>query len=661
MIIATAGHVDHGKTSLIKALTGVDADRLPEEKKRGLTIDLGFVYDAEISPGTIIGFVDVPGHERFIHNMLAGVTAIGAALLVVAADDGPMPQTREHLDILDLVGVRQGFVALTKVDRVDAGRIAEVTAEITALLAGTGLAGAPIFPVSATDGSGVAAIARHLKGLAEAEERAPPRGNFRLAVDRAFTIVGAGLVVTGLVQAGTVRVGDTVMLSPDGRVLRVRALRAQDRTVNQAVEGDRCAINLAGRVRKEDIRRGDWIVAQRAHARTRRLDAQIRVLGSEDHALKHWTSAHVHLGTVDVTGRIAVLESKEISVGDTGLVQLVLDTQVNASAGNAVIIRDQSARRTIGGGRIVDPFSPARGRARSERLAWVKALCGPDRSQALKEILRNAPGGVPLHTLEAAWNLTETEAQKLRNTVDVCCVGDGEVIGLSLAYWKALAAAILSALEGWHHDEPDAGGVNGVALMRALPLRCHRAVFEHVVAGLIERGEITRAGAVLQRRGYEVKLTDSDEKQWHRVRSIMDAAGNRPPTIWEISEALGGDQNQTGRLLARVAKVGIIARVSANRYMTIETLRGLAGVAEKGARHLPSGQFSVAAYRDWSGMGRNLSIEILEFFDRLKFTRRVGNEREILKPAAGVFVAEIERPHQSDAETARTKPWTRVS
>ena len=654
MIIATAGHVDHGKTSLIKALTGVDADRLPEEKKRGLTIDLGFVYDTEISPKTVIGFVDVPGHERFIANMLAGVTAIGAALLVVAADDGPMPQTREHLDILDLVGVKAGFVALTKVDRVDAGRIAEVTAEITALLDGTGLAGAPIFPVSATDGSGVDAIARHLKELAEAQELAPPRGNFRMAVDRAFTIAGAGLVVTGLVQAGTIRVGDAIILSPGGRDIRVRALRAQNQTVEQALEGERCAINLAGRVRKEDIRRGDWIVAQRAHVQTHRLDALIRVLGSEDHPLKHWTSAHVHLGTADVTGRIAILESKEISVGNTGLVQLVLNTQVNASAGDAVIIRDQSARRTIGGGWIVDPFSPARGRARPKRLSWVKALCVPDRSQALDEILRNAPAGAPLHTLEAAWNLTETEAQKLRNAADVCCVGDGEVFGLSLAHWNELAASILSALEVWHHDKPDAGGANGVALMRALPQRCPRAVFEHVVAGLIERGEIIRAGAVLQRRGYEIKLTDPDEKQWHRVRSIMDAAENRPPTIWEISEALGVDQNQIGRLLARVAKVGLIARVSANRYITIEMLRALAGIAEKGARNLSSGKFSVAAYRDWSGMGRNLSIEILEFFDKLKFTRRVGNEREILKPAAGVFVAEIENPHQSDAETPRT-------
>jgi selenocysteine-specific elongation factor len=196
-------------------------------------------------------------------------------------------------------------------------------------------------------------------------------------------------------------------------------------------------------------------------------------------------------------------------------------------------------------------------------------------------------------------------------------------------------------MEAWHRDKPDAVGANDVALMRALPLRCRRAAFEHVVAGLIESGEIVRAGAVLQRRGYQGKLTDFDEKQWRRIRSIMDEAESRPPTISEISEELGTKQNQIGGLLARAAKVGLVTRVSANRYLTIETLRALAGVAEKGARDLPSGRFTVAAYRDWSGMGRNLSIEILEFFDKLNFTRRVGNEREILKPAARVFGAEI--------------------
>jgi len=637
MIIATAGHVDHGKTSLLKALTGVDADRLPEEKTRGLTIDLGFVYDDRIAPGTVIGFVDVPGHERFIHNMLAGVTAIRGAMLVVAADDGPMPQTREHLDILDLVGIDTGFVALTKTDMVESGRVAAVTGEIEGLLEGTRLAGAPVFPVSAIDGTGVAAVAAHLRALAESEVRAAPHGNFRLAVDRAFTVQGAGVVVTGLISAGTVRAGDAVVLSPAGRELRVRGLRAQDRPVEEAVPGDRCAINLAGRIRKEEIRRGDWIVAARAHGPTRRIDVALTVLGSEERPLKHWTPAHVHLGTGDVTGRVALLEDKAVEPGGAGLAQLVLDAAVSAKAGDAVILRDQSARRTIGGGRVVDPVSPRRGRARPERLAWLRALRGADREAALAAILEAAPGGAPLHALEAAWNLSAAEAEALRAQADVCCIGEDGAVGLTTGHRDGLAAAILAALEAWHRGHPDAGGANERALARLLPFRVRPAAFAHVVGELVRAGEIARAGAVLRRRGFAAALSAADERDWPRVLAAMEAAGERPPTIFEIAEELGAAQSEIARLLARVARLGLVARVSDNRYMTRAALRRFAGIAEDGARGVPGGRFGAAAYRDWSGLGRNLAIELLEFFDKAGFTRRLGNEREILRPAGEVF------------------------
>ena len=440
--------------------------------------------------------------------------------------------------------------------------------------------------------------------------------------------------------------------------MRIRALRAQDRPVERAVQGDRCAINLAGRVRKEDIRRGDWIVAERAHVRSRRLDAEVRVLGSEDRPLKHWTPVHVHLGTADTTGRIAILEGKEIPVGEAGLVQLVLDTPVNASAGDAVIVRDQSARRTIGGGRIIDPHSPARGRARPDRLTWVKALGMSDRNQALETILENAPGGARLHMLEAAWNVTEAEAETLRRGADVCCVGTDAVIGLSQAHRDSLEQSILTALDGWHRDNPGSGGANEAALMRTLPFRCHSLAFDRVVADLVQAGEVVRAGALLQRRGFEASLTGPDERIWRRVLSVMDTAGDKPPTIWEIAEELDIDQKQVAGLLARVARIGLVMRVSANRYMTMGKLRELAAIAEDGARGMPEARFNAAAYRDWSGMGRNLSIEILEFFDKLKFTRRVGNEREILKPAGQVFGAEKAGGHQKSGAFEKTNACT---
>ena len=639
MIIATAGHVDHGKTSLIKALTGVDADRLPEEKKRGLTIDLGFVYDTAIAGGEVIGFVDVPGHERFIHNMLAGVTAIEAAMLIVAADDGPMPQTREHLEILNLVGVSRGFVALTKTDMVDEDHLLLAMEEVEEMLAGSSLEGAEIFPVSSTTGAGIPEIAAHLAALAGARQAAAPAGNFRLAVDRAFTVAGAGLVVTGMVHAGALTAGETVRVSPSGATARVRGLRAQDREAETARQGDRCAINLAG-LGKDDIRRGDWVVAEPAHVVSRRLDAKIRVLDTEARSLKHWTPAHVHVGTADVTGRIALLEGKAIEPGDEGLVQLVLDAPVAAGAGDAVIVRDQSARRTVGGGHIVDPFSPTRGRARPERLEWLKAIDLEDRKAALAAALDALPRGVPLHRLARIWNLTDAEAQDLFAAAAIQCRADGEWLGLNKAAFDDLCTDLLSALTDWHEAKPDSGGCNDAALLQRIDARPLRPLFDHAIAVLVQAGKVQRAGPLLHLPGHAARLTGVDDKLWQEARKIMHAAEDKPPTIFELAQELGQDKNKLARLLAQAAKVGLVQRVSANRYMTTATLLDLADVAEREAAKLPEGRFAVAAYRDWSGMGRNLSIEILEFFDKVGFTRRLGNERQIVKPAAAVFGAE---------------------
>ncbi|MDX1376875.1 MAG: selenocysteine-specific translation elongation factor, partial [Burkholderiales bacterium] len=348
MIVATAGHVDHGKTSLVRALTGVDTDRLPEEKKRGLTIDLGFAY-LPLAGAATIGFVDVPGHERFVHNMLSGVAGIDFALLVVAADDGPMPQTREHLAILDLLGVSQGAVALSKIDRVSEARVAEVRAALGTLLAPTGLAGAPIFPLSVVSDTGVGALKAHLEAAARALQPRAREGNFRLAVDRAFTIAGAGLVVTGTVVSGEVAVGDTVRALLAGEAARVRSIHAQNAAAGIGVAGERCALNLAGIDGKSPIERGDWIVAGTLPPAVRRFDARLRVLADEAGALAHWTPVHVHLGAADVTGRVAVLEGAGIAPGASGLVQLLLERPIGALGGDGFILRDQSSRRTLAG------------------------------------------------------------------------------------------------------------------------------------------------------------------------------------------------------------------------------------------------------------------------------------------------------------------------
>ena len=377
MIVATAGHVDHGKTALVRALTGVDTDRLPEEKQRGLTIDLGFAYHP-LDGGQVLGFVDVPGHERFVRNMLAGVGSVDLALVVVAADDGVMPQTREHAAILDLLGVTGCIAVVSKVDKVDAARTAEVGAEIESLLSATGMGGAEVHRVSALSGAGMDALAAALRERALGLAARAANGRFRLCIDRAFTLKGAGLVVTGTVHAGTAHTGERLVVTPGGHEARIRGIHAQDRPAERARAGERCALNLSGRgLGPGTIARGDWVVDRALHAPGDRIDVRLRVLPAETRALRHWTPVHVHLAASHSTARVAVLGAGGIASGGDGRVQVVLDRPLHALSGDRIVIRDQSATRTMGGGTVIDPFSPKRGRARPARLAWLDAIEGP--------------------------------------------------------------------------------------------------------------------------------------------------------------------------------------------------------------------------------------------------------------------------------------------
>ena len=383
MIVGTAGHIDHGKTALVKALTGVDADRLKEEKVRGITIDLGFAY-ADLGAGRVTGFVDVPGHERLVHTMLAGAGGIDFALLVVAADDGPMPQTAEHLAILDLLGLIRGAVALTKADLADSDRRAAVTGAIRAMLAPTGLRDAPVLPVSARTGEGLAALAA-LLAAAERDTRARTTAGLpRLPVDRVFTLAGAGTVVTGTFVSGRVAVGDHVVVSPAGLAARVRGIHAQNAETAEATAGQRCALNLAGEgVTREAILRGDVVLSPALHAPTKRIDAELRLLASEAKPLAAGTAARLHLGPAEVGVRIAPLDPP-LAPGMTGFVQLVLDAPVAAAALDRFVLRDVSARRTMGGGRLLDLRAPSRKRRAPERLALLAAAREPEPARAVE-------------------------------------------------------------------------------------------------------------------------------------------------------------------------------------------------------------------------------------------------------------------------------------
>ena len=643
MIVATAGHVDHGKTLLVKALTGVDTDRLPDEKRRGLTIDLGFAYLPDDAAGTI-GFIDVPGHERFVHNMLCGVAGIDAALFVVAADDGPMPQSVEHLAILDLLDVRHALVALTKIDRVSTERVAAVRAGIERLLAPTTLAGAPICPVSAVTGEGIGELAAKLRNIAGKLPRRATDGNFRLAVDRAFTVAGAGLVVTGTVFSGELASGESVRVLASGTSGRARTIHAQNAEAPRGRAGERCAINLAGTGLKHDeIRRGDWIVRGPVPDPSARIDARIRVLAGEAQPLRHWTPVHVHLGASAVTGRIATLEGKQIAPGTAGLVQLVLERAIGAVHGDHLILRDQSARRTVGGGRVIDVYPPARGRARPERVEALRAMESSDPAQALAALLEGATNGLDLARFAGCRNLTDDESKRLFEAVPMKRVDSPtQRLGFTSAQWDRLRAAALESVAAWHRRAPDSAGPPEDRILDGK--RLPRGVVIAIANELVREGALARSGADVRLPGHRSDFAPADGALWDRVAEVLESEEARPPTIAEVATRVGAAPKSVQALLDRAARRGLAHRVSQTRFFLPRTVSRLAAIVEALAETGTQGRVTAAAFRDRSELGRNLSIEVLEFFDRVRFTRRVGDARIVLRPATEAFSESVAPP-----------------
>ena len=632
MIIATAGHVDHGKTLLVKTLTGVDTDRLPEEKKRGMTIDLGFAY-LPIESSETVGFVDVPGHERFVHNMLAGVAGIDFALFIIAADDGPMPQTREHLAILDLLGITNGAIALTKIDRVTDLRVQEVQDEIASLFASTTLARSPVFPVSAITGEGVEDLKAHLLGEARDWRPRKPAGNFRLAVDRCFSISGAGLIVTGTAVAGSLSVGNPVRVLRAGLTLRARTIHAQNAASPTGQAGQRCAINLAGSgLKHELIERGDWVVTGDVPEAVQKFDARLRILTTELRPLAHWTPVHVHLGAADVTGRVAILEGTSIAPGAEALVQIVLDRPIGTLYGDGLIIRDQSAQRTMGGGRVVDIFPPVRGRAKPARLAYLTAMNTDDAASAFSSLLLAAPRGLDLARFAQNRNLTEEEAAQIFVNASTRSVATpAGMCGFTPENWNRLKKALVEALTSLHRRTPAAIPSEERVLWEA-GLRLPKEVAAALAAELTKEGIIVRSTSGVRLSTHVAQLSPADASLWKKTEALLNENKLRPPSLHEIADVLGMDPKKVESFLVRVARLGLLVRVAENRFFPPAGLRSLAQFTEEIAA-ANQGSVTGGALRDRTGIGRTLAIEVLEYFDRIKFTRRAGNEHHVLRPA----------------------------
>lgn len=620
MIVGTAGHIGHGKTSLLQALTGQTGDRRPQERERGMTIDLGYLY-AELTPGAgLCGFIDVPGHERFTHNMLAGAQGIDLVLLVVAADDGVMPQTREHLAIVELLGIPRALIAITKCDRVDAGRVQVVREQIDSLLAPGPLAGSPQIAVSSVTGEGIETLREALLVAQRDVLQRGTAGGFRLAIDRAFSVAGAGIVVTGTALSGQVTVGDTLCLGPPGKPVRVRGLHAQNQPVDTAMAGQRVALNLsAERLALEQIRRGQWLLAQWLYAPTQRLDIDMHLLPSEPKAFVHFQPVHVHLGTQDVTGRVALLEGASLAPGERMFAQILLNATVHAVKGDPLILRDQSAQRTLGGGRVLDPFAPTRQRRSPERLAQLQALAStPTLEDVLPALLANSETGLDPQRLERQFNRPR-DAWNLPADVRLIETRQGPLL-FSTLRWEAQKAPLLEHLARFHQLEPDQMGPDRDRLRRFTGTPLERPTFMSLLDELLASGAINASGPWLHLPDHQVRLSEDDEALWHQLQPFFEYAG-----AWVRD--LGHDEVTVRLLLRKRARLGLMHQVVRDLFYTDAMLRGLAAMLVQLAGQ--DNVIQVTAFRDAAGLGRKRSIQILEYFDRLGLTRRFGDKRHI--------------------------------
>ncbi|EQB3640444.1 selenocysteine-specific translation elongation factor [Raoultella ornithinolytica] len=603
MIIATAGHVDHGKTTLLQAITGVNADRLPEEKSRGMTIDLGYAYWPQ-PDGRVLGFIDVPGHEKFLSNMLAGVGGIDHALLVVACDDGVMAQTREHLAILQLTGKPSLTVALTKADRVEAQRVEEVRGDVTAVLAEFGFTDATLFATEATENQGIAELREHLLQLSARAH--PQHQRFRLAIDRAFTVKGAGLVVTGTALSGEVNVGDTLWLTGVDKPMRVRGLHAQNQAVGQAWAGQRIALNIVGDAQKEALNRGDWLLSVQPPEASGRVIVELQC----HTPLTQWQSLHIHHAASHITGRVSLLE------GD--LAELVLDTPLWLADNDRLVLRDISARVTLAGARVVTLNPPRRGKRKPEYLQWLAALAASqgDDAQALDIHLQR--DAVRLDDFAWARQLSDEGLNVLINRPDYLQAGNSLLSAPLAARWQTKLLDALARYHDQHRDEPGPGRER---LRRiALPMED-----EALVLLLIEQmrasGTIDSHHGWLHLPEHKAGFTEEQQSIWLRVADLF---ADEPWWVRDLAKEAGVEEALMRAVLRQAAQQGMITAIVKDRYYRNDRIVAFARMIRE--LDLARGSTCAADFRDTLNVGRKLAIQILEYFDRIGFTRRRGND-----------------------------------
>jgi len=631
IILGTAGHIDHGKTTLIKALTGIDTDRLKEEKERGITIELGFAH-LQLPNGQELGIVDVPGHEKFVRHMVAGATGIDLVALVVAADEGVMPQTREHLEICELLKVKQGVVVLTKTDMVqDADWLDLVKEDIQDFLKGTFLETAELIPVSAATGDGLQPLLEHLQGLCESVEARSSGGDFRLAVDRVFTMKGFGTVVTGTAIAGRVKTGDTLLVYPQMVKTKVRGIQVHNREVNEAVSGQRTAINLQG-LEKTALERGNVLASPASLVASYMIDVRLQYLETAPRVLKNRAKVRFHTGTSEVMGTLILLDIDELDLGGSGYAQLRLDKPVVVRTGDRFVLRSYSPMYTIGGGQILHPTPNKRKRMVADTLESLATLEKGESGEMVELYLKDGGfAGVGERDLRILANVTAKQLRRLLQDL----MSQGEVIQFDREaprfvhgeVFSKLSQLLQGQLEEFHQREPLRAGINKEELFGRVPGTVDGKLFNELLQRLIRQGDVVQEKDLVRLSSHQVALAGKQEEVKEKIEAVYQQAGLLPPFFREVAKSLGVSDSEAKRILKWMLEQGLLVKVKEDMYFHCSVLddlkKRLLDFFEENE------EITTPQFKELTQTTRKYTIPLLEFLDATRFSIRVGDVRRL--------------------------------
>ncbi|UCG13267.1 MAG: selenocysteine-specific translation elongation factor [Deltaproteobacteria bacterium] len=637
IILGTAGHIDHGKTTLIKALTGIDTDRLKEEKERGITIELGFAH-LQLPDGQELGIVDVPGHEKFVRHMVAGATGIDIVALVVAADEGVMPQTREHLEICELLKVKKGIVVLTKTDLVeDSDWLELVKEDIRDFLEGTFLASAEIFPVSAATGAGLPELLDQLQGLCQSVEARSSSGDFRLAVDRVFSMKGFGTVITGTAISGRVVTGDTLFVYPLQFKTKVRGVQVHNREVNEALSGQRTAINFQG-LEKAALERGNVLATPHSLIPSYMLDVRLQHLEDAPRVLKNRAKIRFHTGTSEIIGTLILLDTDELVPGSSGLAQLRLEHPAVVRKGDRFVLRSYSPMRTIGGGQILHPTPNKRKRMVTATLETLSTLEAGENVATVELFLKDAGfSGIKERDLSILTNVT---AKQLRRTLQDL-ISRGEVIQFDREINRYVHKDILDQLsesareqlKEFHRRKPLGAGMNKEELFARLPHGVDAKMFSELLRILVGRGELVQEKDLVRLSSHQVALTGEQEQVKGQIEALYRKEGLQPPFFREVAQSLRVSDGEARQILDWMLEQRVLVKVKEDMYFHHEALdalkQSLLCFFEEHEEIL------TPQFKELTQTTRKYTIPLLEFLDSIRFTIRIGDVRRLRKGGTG--------------------------